>query len=219
MIVMDAPSPGRCGSQLGGDNVCRKCESSGLRSPKRPAPALILALSIPGLLLPPFAVAAALLGARYRKRVERGTVPDSRVARLGFILGAAGVLVAIIETAALLYLLPVMLGPDISENEASAVAALRDICHAQSDHMRLTGSYAKNLELLRERGFLGLKNQAGYHFEMMVSRDAREFEVRAHPIEPGVTGVRHFYIDQSGVLRWSKSVDVGRTSPPVAERP
>lgn len=178
-------------------------------------PVLILALSIPGLLFFPLAIAAAVLGARYRRKVERGDAPESVAARAGFVLGAAGVFVGMVQVCAFVYLLPALFGPGAEEYEDAAMAALRDIQVAQANHFRLTGEYAPTVEVLLKRGFLDTDPRlpGGYRIEMCLPEGRREFEVRASPIMPGAPGMRHFYIDHSGVLRWSNEPGVGRHSP------
>jgi hypothetical protein len=177
---------------------------------------------VPGLVILPLAIVAVVLGARYRRNVERGNLPDSRLARLGYVFGGAGILVGAIQVCAFLYLLPVLLSPAAAKaNEAAAISALRDIQDAQSRHMRLTGGYAESLEVLYKRGFLNPVHEESfrYHIEMTVSRDFKEFEVRAHPLKPEVSGDRHFFINHSGILRGSGSPEINRNSPPVTPAP
>ncbi len=199
-----------CNGERAGPPTDRKYKHRG-------SPTLILCLAVPGLVFFPLAIAAAIMGARYRAKVERGELPQSRAAQLGFLLGVARTLVSIIDIAILLYLLPVLLTPAISEYEDAAMAELRDICSAQSRHFKLTGSYAQSIELLHERGFLepNPRQPRGYRFELSVHQDVKEFSARAHPEIPGTTGRRHFYIDHSGVLRHSDSPQVNCNSAPV----
>jgi hypothetical protein len=178
-------------------------------------PWLILALAVPGLIFLPLAIAATVLASRYRRGFEAGRLPESRAARLGLILGGAGIITGSINFFALLYLLPVLMGPSIAENEAEAMSTLLDIYHVQSNHFRLTGNYAGSFAVLAERGFVSVKDHASYRFELTVPQIVKEFECRAHPIKPGISGRQHFYIDHSGVLRESSSPEVSRESPRV----
>ena len=175
-------------------------------------PRLILALAIPGLIFLPLAIIATVMASRYRRDSEVGRLPQSRVARLGLVLGGAGIITGSINLFAIVYLLPVLIGPSIGVNEAEAMSTLLDIYHAQSNHIRLTGNYAASFAVLDERGFVSVKDHAGYRFELVVPQIVKEFECRAHPLKPGLSGRMHFYIDHSGVLRESRSPEVNRES-------
>ena len=208
-------------SRPDGNDMCADC-SSGERPGPVPSgvrPALILALAIPGLIFLPLAIAAAVLGARYRRNVESGVFIDSKTASLGFVLGGAGVIVGVLQLFALVYLLPAILNPSTVEaNEAAAVSALSSIEDAQSRHLRLTGGYAESIGLLRERGFLqnDFKERSGYRFEMTASDDFKQFEARACPVKPGISGRRYFFIDHRGLLRASERPGVDGSSPVVS---
>lgn len=47
---------------------------------------------------------------------------------------------------------------------------------------------------------LGSGQKVGYRFDYRLT-DAERFELRAEPVEPGNTGNRWYYLDQTGVLR------------------
>ena len=182
-------------------------------------PKLSFMLSLPGLVFPPLALAALVLGAKYRARSQRGEAPKNTQAEIGFVIGMAGTLAGAIELFIMLYLLPTFTAPTVSQCERAAMMELRMICDAQLRYRRLTGSYAESLELLRQRGFLEkAQGPLGYRFEMRVSRNPNHFSVWAHPVEWATMGGRHFYIDRTGVLRLSDSPDVGPDSEPVSGR-
>jgi len=181
---------------------------------KHGRPALILALSIPGLIFLPFAIAALVIGIRHQKRFDKGLEPDSKSARTGLILGGAGIIIGLMQLIAFIYLLPALLQPDIADYEKRTIEALEEIYDAQSRHFRLTGEYADEIETLRKRDFIQAKDEMflGYRIELIVPEDVREFEVRAHPLKKNVTGNRHFYVDQTGKVRWAVTPDVGKQS-------
>jgi hypothetical protein len=170
---------------------------------------------VPGLILLPLAIAASVLGTRYRRRAERGTLPESRTAQAGLVLGAAGILLGMIQVCALLYLLPVLIhGWKPEADQAHAASVLRKLHQIQGDYKHLTGSYAATPEMLRQRGFIksGFTNNQSYRFEMNISDEGGVFEVRAIPFEPGRPC---YYIDRTGILRTSEGPEVGPDSPPA----
>ena len=92
-------------------------------------------------------------------------------------------------------------------NESSAIATVGEIVVAQFNYSATDGegNYAKNFPELIEAGLIaselatGMQN--GYQFATSV--EGETFTVHADPILPGETGTRHFFADESGVIRWS----------------
>ena len=92
-------------------------------------------------------------------------------------------------------------------NESSAINTVGEIVVAQFNYSASDGEghYAKNLPELIEAGLIaselatGMQN--GYQFATSV--EGETFTVHADPILPGETGARHFFADESGVIRWS----------------
>jgi hypothetical protein len=203
---------------MGGHSAHDSPETAGPSLQKHPAgpkPWLILALAVPGLVLLPLAIAASVLGARYRRLAERDILPESSAARAGYLLGATGVLLGMIQVCAFLYLLPVLLHGWKPADQAAAVSTLRRLCAVQSDYRKLTGACAPNLDVLEQRGFISssfgeLRN---YRLEMKTSSSGQAFEARAISSERRRPS---YFIDQTGVLRWSDGIDVGPDSPAVS---
>jgi len=186
-------------------------KSSENRAVAGPRPWLILTLAVPGLILLPFAIAASILGVRYRRLVERDTIPESPAARIGMILGAAGILLGMIQVCAFIYLLPYLVTTvEPALDAQAAFSALQKIHAIQSDYKQLTGAYASNLEMLEKRGFIdsSFRNLRNYRLELISSR-VNGFEGRAIALEPGDLS---FYIDQTGIIRSSAGADVGPDS-------
>jgi len=92
-------------------------------------------------------------------------------------------------------------------NESSAITTVREIVVAQDTYSATDGEgeYAKNLPELIEAGLMALElangMQNGYQFA--TRGEGETFTVNADPILPGETGTRHFFADESGVIRWS----------------
>ena len=67
------------------------------------------------------------------------------------------------------------------------------------------GNYAKNLPELIEAGLIAFELAAGVKngYQFATSGEGDAFTVHADPILPGETGSRHFFADETGVIRWS----------------
>lgn len=122
--------------------------------------------------------------------------------------------VAIIGIVASLAI-PSLIESKKSANESSAIGSVRTIVTAQATYLSTVGSgnYAADLSLLIsseivDEGFSGPKN--GYSFTV-VGNGGVGFTVNADP-ESGETGERHFYSDESGVIRVSESGPAGASS-------
>ena len=78
--------------------------------------------------------------------------------------------------------------------------------------------YASSLEQLVEARLidpvLGSGEKQGYRFRI-VGADQFTFRVTAAPVEPGATGGRWFFLDESGVIRFSTDGPANEQSPPV----
>jgi len=92
-------------------------------------------------------------------------------------------------------------------NESSAINAVRDIVVAQITYSATDGegNYAKNLPELTDAGLLASELATGMQngYQFATSGEGETFTVNADPILPGETGTRHFFADESGVIRWS----------------
>lgn len=96
----------------------------------------------------------------------------------------------------------------LQADASSALPTVRNIEVAQIYHSATDeeGQYAKNLLRLKEDGLYALQladngRQDGYEFK--TSGQGETFTVNADPIVPGETGTVHFFVDESGVIRWS----------------
>lgn len=106
-------------------------------------------------------------------------------------------------------------GTSIPVNEANAIGTLRTISSAQVLYLeRSKGNVYGTLEQLIKANFISasLKSgkKSGYVFKVMPGdRDGKHIQylytVTAEPIEAGKTGKRYFFIDQSGIIRYSNS--------------
>jgi hypothetical protein len=117
-------------------------------------------------------------------------------------------------------------------NEASAVGTARSLYRLNEEFHRIHGRYASGSEELsraldvllqdapdersRMRDKLMNEPRGAYICEYaLVARVSGEFGyyIRLRPAEPGKSGKRSFYVDETGIIRYSEKPDVGPASP------
>lgn len=124
----------------------------------------------------------------------------------GFTLVEIMIVVAIIILLAAIAI-PNLLRARMSANEATAVAALKTLSSASEMYFggQAPGAYPTSLSALSSAtppyidANLGSGNKSGYSFAW--TGGGNTYSVVASPQTSGVTGVRSFFIDQSGVIR------------------
>ncbi len=122
----------------------------------------------------------------------------------------------------------VLLRARIDGNEAAAIASLRTLQTAQTlfreaDTEKDGEHDFGTLQELTEVGFidsvLGSGRKSGYRFAVLLMKDSEfEWSATAAPIHLGVTGTRSFFIDETGVIRWSADGPAGSDDPPVERK-
>jgi type IV pilus assembly protein PilA len=152
----------------------------------------------------------------------------------GFSLIELLIVVAIILIIAAIAI-PNLLRARISANEASAVASLRTMNTASITYNSSYGSYPANLSslgpvvapatptstaadlldsVLAPTGGGNTATKSGYTFTYAISPTAG-YTVNAAPVTSNQTGVRNFYTDASGVVRWNSSAAASVTDSPL----
>ena len=134
----------------------------------------------------------------------------------GFTLIELMIVVAIIAIIAAIAI-PSLLAARISGNEASAVSSLRTISTVNEQYRTRFGVYAGALGDLNAEKYidsvLGGGTKSGFGFTY--AGTAITWDLRADPSTPGRTGDRYFFIDESGVIRFSTTGTADATSNPI----
>jgi len=108
----------------------------------------------------------------------------------------------------------------IEANEQSAYSTVLNIVTSHITYSATTApyDYAPDLTALAESGLLGreVASTGGrYGYRFTTQGGANQFTVNADPLIPGKTGERHFFADESGVIRWSREGPAGAENLPV----
>jgi branched-subunit amino acid transport protein len=179
----------------------------------------------------PAAIVAIILGHLSYSEIARslGRIRGKGIALAGLILGYLGIsFVPILIIAAIA--IPNLLRSKMAANEASAVGSLRSYQYAMGAYASKCPKigFPKSLANLGEgRGdceraslldsSLGTDQpiKSGYYFHYVVAEPDNvgqviSFVITADPVTPN-SGVRHFYLDQTGIIRWNNDgpPDVG----------
>jgi hypothetical protein len=179
----------------------------------------------------PAAIVAIILGHLSYSEIARslGRIRGRGMALAGLILGYFGIsFIPILIIAAIA--IPNLLRSKMAANEASAVGSLRSYQYAMGAYASKCPriGFPKSLANLGEgRGdceraslldsSLGTDQpiKSGYFFHYVAAEpdnvgQVTSFVITADPVTPN-SGVRHFYLDQTGIIRWNNDgpPDVG----------
>lgn len=101
--------------------------------------------------------------------------------------------------------------------EASTISYLRSLSTAQELYKNQSGEFAGDFGSLASNNLIQLPEPEVLGYVVTLSSDGGQvsWSASASPVDAGVTGDRHFYVDQTGVIRESNSGAAGPTSPPV----
>jgi prepilin-type N-terminal cleavage/methylation domain-containing protein len=162
----------------------------------------------------------------------------------GFTLIELLIVVAIILIIAAIAI-PNLLRSRMAANEASAVGSLRTINTAAVTYSSTYGNgFPPTLQTLGPPAgggtptcdaaglidnVLASGQKSGYKFTYVAGNDkipqappncsspgSNTYTLNADPISPGTTGIRYFYTDESGVIRFNATGQAGPNDPPIS---
>jgi type IV pilus assembly protein PilA len=181
----------------------------------------------------PSAIAAVIMGHLSLSDIRRsaGRLGGRGMAMAGLALGYVGLaIIPILIIAAIA--IPNLLPSRIAANEASALGSLRTINFACVTYATEYKSFPSSLANLgpatnpsaKAAGLisdvLASRQKSGYLFTYEPGPSQKgviiSYEVHADPLTPGTTGVRHFFTDQSGVIRVRTGGPATVESPPLS---
>jgi type IV pilus assembly protein PilA len=136
----------------------------------------------------------------------------------GFTLIELMIVVAIIAIIAAIAI-PSLLNARKAGNEASAISSLRTVTTVNEQYRTRFQTYADALASLNAAGYidgvLGAGAKSGYTFGYLGTGLPNLWSCSATPTDPGNTGDRSFFVDQSGVIRFLAGAGADATSPAI----
>ncbi len=134
----------------------------------------------------------------------------------GFTLIELMIVVAIIAIIAAIAI-PSLLNARKAGNEASAISSLRTLTTVNEQYRTRFGDYSNSMTSLSAEGYidsvLGAASKSGYTFTY--AGGTNTWTTSTVPTTAGTTGDRGFFVDQSGVIRFSSSGAATSVSPPI----
>lgn len=180
----------------------------------------------------PASIVAVVMGHISLSEIQKsaGRLKGKGMATAGLILGYLGVaIIPILIIAAIA--IPNLLRARMAANEASAVGALRTVNTACVTYSATYNTFPPSLASLGPGGepnanAAGLVDatlasgfKSGYVFAYVgspaLSFPKTTYYLTGDPLTPGTTGMRHFFTDQTGVIRVSVRGPANGSSPPL----
>jgi len=234
----------QCGTKLSPAEMVSSAPSypPPLSAPVTPTTSgLAIASLICGLLffIFPSAAAAVVMGHVSRSDIRRsgGRKTGAGMAMVGLVLGYLGISVIPIMIIAAIAI-PNLLRAKMMANEASAVSSLRTLNAAALMYSATYGKFPAELSNLGPTAaptspsaegadlvdiVLASGSKSGYVFHYKSSQttdpdgkdEVNSYTITADPVVPGSTGQRHFFTDQTGVIRMEVFKAAMTDSPPI----
>ena len=134
----------------------------------------------------------------------------------GFTLIELMIVVAIIAIIAAIAI-PSLLNARKAGNEASAISSLRTLTTVNEQYRTRFQIYSADLDGLNTAGYidsvLGGGEKSGYAFNY--TKTGSTWSCAADPVSEGNDGDRHFFVDQSGIIRFNATATANSTSSPI----
>jgi type IV pilus assembly protein PilA len=141
----------------------------------------------------------------------------------GFTLIELMIVIAIISIIVAIAV-PGLIRSRVQTNESAAIENLRTVSEAEIGYNATKYRFADFDALVSETDGAGTafldntwaerKERQGYLFTI-TSADDGDFVCYADPKAPGITGVRWFRVDASGLIRWNSAARPGETDPVI----
>ena len=172
----------------------------------------ILSLSFAGI----GAITGIVLGIIALSKIKKNPTQygGQGMAIAGLITSALSIFIALVFGIIMAIAIPNLIASRRAANEASAMRLLRTIGSAEATYQATNGegNFGTMLDLAKMRlidSTLASGTKNGYRFTVRIkslTRDApASYEAIATPVSYRNTGVRSFYIDETGVIRFSDS--------------
>lgn len=180
----------------------------------------------------PASIIAIVMGHISLSEIKKsaGRLKGQGMAMAGLVLGYIGIsIISILIIAAIA--IPNLLRARIAANEASAVGSLRTINTACVTYSSTYNTFPPSLSSLGSGGepsanaaglidtplASGLKNGFVFTYEAGPTEDGtvKTYSVHADPVTSGSTGMRHFFTDQSGAIRFRIDGPANDSSDPL----
>ena len=169
----------------------------------------------------PAAVAAIIFGHIARSDIRRsgGRKSGAGMALAGLVLGYIGIAIIPIILIVAAIAIPNLLRVRVAAREASTIGYLRVLNFAITKYSNESGKYPDSLAEISP-GF-GSPRKFGYFIEYHPANmdvdgvKITGYSITATPLGPGANGRRHFFTDQTNVIRAEKGFPATANSPPV----
>ena len=157
---------------------------------------------------------------RLMRQVDTLVKPTSRLDHAGFSLIELLIVISVISIIAALAV-PSLTGSKMAANETVAITYMRSWTAAQENYFLRYGVYADADNQLFNEGLIHGKAPAdshGYTFAIdNPPGSTTTWWGTGWPDNPGVTGRRFFFIDSTGVIRYSTSGQANAGSTPLGQ--
>ena len=159
------------------------------------------------------------IGTKLHEDNSYGVMSKKSKSQSGFSLLELLIVVAVIAIIASLAI-PNLQSSKRAAYEAAAISYMRSWTSGQELYLMRHGTYADADNQLVGDGFIANPDPDAQGYTFSIDNgpgSATTWWGQGWPTTPGVTGDRYFFIDSSGVIRWSLSGNASATSPPLGD--
>jgi hypothetical protein len=106
-------------------------------------------------------------------------------------------------------------------NHLKVSSALKQIRKAQATYKDKQGNYVSIDDLIAAKLIdTKMAGKEFYGYNLRIRHKPNSYEAIAIPIKYRVTGLRYFYLDESGIIRisWEEGKEAGPSDPPIVEQ-